>query len=151
MIAVAILATLLEPAKMRSSNPAPAIRRAAQLLDRVPESLPFKDLDAAQEGRLLHKKAAANRRLVRLWKMDKGPWFTPQEFLGTPGCKHKSVNQLEAMLKRAEFPFLETGYPPLRIYGRITLKAYQRALKRVSKLRRKRKLENQEKRRAKQV
>ena len=113
-----------------------AIRKAAELLDRLPEYLAFETLSTAQMRALRSERAAVDDRLARLWKMDKdnGSYLTREQLIETSGRKHKSVRGLEAMLKRVGFPFLETPkkssniphFPPL---GSITVKAYQRALK----------------------
>src|SRR6516225_6382517 len=92
--ATAILAAVLEPETMRSNEPAPAIEKAALLLDRIPEYLPFENLSIKQEHRLLHKWSTKKREVVRLWKMDQGPLFTLEQFIETPDCKHKSLREL---------------------------------------------------------
>lgn len=156
LVAIAILAAQLEPEKMLSDNPAPAIRRAAQLLERLPEYLPFEKLSRVQEQALIRKRITEEQRLVGLWKMDKDRRFTLEQFVGTPDCKHKSLRGLKAMLKRVDFPFLEipkksSDVPSFWPAGEITLEAYQYALKLDAELREKRKLEKQRKRRARQV
>src|SRR5262245_20127303 len=85
LFATAILAALREPEKMRSKNPDPAIQKAAQLLDRVPDYLRFENLSRVQQRDRLSKEAAERKRLVRLWKMDEGDKLTFEQFIGTPG------------------------------------------------------------------
>jgi hypothetical protein len=151
-----ILAALLEPAKMRSKNPALALERAALLLERAPEYLPFESLSRVQERKLLAKWAAEKKQLVHDWKMDEGDRFTLERFIDIERaeCRHKSPRELRAMLERVDFPFLETpkkhlSFPSFWPAGQITLEAYQLALKLDAKLQQKRKLESQRKRRAK--
>ena len=55
-VAPLFLAAILEPGKVRSKDPAPAIRRAAQLLNRLPEYLPFEALSTGQERALISKR-----------------------------------------------------------------------------------------------
>jgi hypothetical protein len=154
--ATAILAAVMEPETMRSNEPAPAIEKAALLLDRIPEYLPFENLSIKQEHLLLHKWSTEKRKVVRLWKMDQGPLFTLELFIETPDSEHKSLRELKLMLKRVGFPFLETakkssGFPSFWPAGQITLAAYQYALQQGEKRRQKRRVKNQQKRRAKQV
>ena len=154
--ATAILAAVLEPETMRSNEPAPAIEKAALLLDRIPEYLPFENLSIKQEHRLLHKWSTKKREVVRLWKMDQGPLFTLEQFIETPDCKHKSLRELKLLLERADFPFLKTpkkpsNFPSFWPAGQITSEAYQYVLKEDAKRRQKRRVKNQQKRRAKQV
>jgi hypothetical protein len=156
LFTTAILAAVLEPEKMRSKDPGPAIQRAAQLLDRLPEYLPFEALSAAQERVLISKRIDDDIRAMRHWKMDKGTRLTLEQFLETPDCQHKSLRELKAMLKRVGFPFLETpkrpsDFPVFLPAGQITLEAYQLAQKRNALLQQKRKLESQKKRRVKRV
>jgi hypothetical protein len=153
LFAVAILAAVLEPEKMRSNNPGPAIDKAARLLDRVPEYLRFENLSRVQQRDRLSKEATERKQLVRLWKMDKGLRFTLEQFIGTPSCKHKSLRELKLMLERVEFPFLETPKKPFPFWpaGQITAAAYQHALKQNAKLRQKQRLLSQQKRRIKRL
>jgi hypothetical protein len=148
-----ILAALLDPEKMRSKNPAPALERAAELLERAPEYLPFEDLSTVQERELLAKWAAEKKQLVHCWKMDEGDKITLERFVGTADCKHKSLRELERMLKRVDFPFLvkpkrPSDSPPFWPAGQITPAAYQYARELDDKRRQKRRLANQRKRRA---
>jgi hypothetical protein len=154
LFAIAILAAMLEPEKIRSRNPAPAIKRAAGLLDRLPEYLPFQNLSKEQERARLRRQIDADRQVMRFWLMDKGEKFTFEQFIRTPGCQHKSVRELKAMLKRLGFPFLETpkessDFPSFWPAGQITSEAYQQALKIIAEERRERKLESQKIRRTK--
>ena len=139
---------------MRSKDPGQAIQRAAQLLDRLPEYLPFEAVSAAQERVLISKRIDDDIRAMRDWKMDKGTMLTLEQFLETPDCEHKSLRELKAMLKRVDFPFLEaqkrpSDFPFFLPAGQITHEAYQLALKRDALLQKKQKLERQRKRRAK--
>jgi hypothetical protein len=157
-LAPLFLAAMLEPEKMLSKDPAPAIRKAAQLLNRLPEYLPFEALSTGQERALISKGIDDDIREMRDWKMDKGTQFTLEQFVkqfsGTTACKHKSVRELKAMLKRVKFPFLKaqkrpSDFPFFLPAGQITHEAYQLALKRDALLQKKQKLERQRKRRAK--
>jgi hypothetical protein len=153
LFATAILAALLEPEQMRSKNPGPAIRRADQLLESVPEYLRFENLSRVLQRDHLSKEATERKQLVRLWKMDKGLRFTLEQFIGTTDCKHKSLRELKAMLERVGFPFLETPKKPFPFWpaGQITAAAYQHALKQNAKLRQKQRLVSQQKRRIKRL
>jgi hypothetical protein len=156
LFVVAILAAVLEPEKMLSKDPGPAIRRAAQLLDRLPEYLPFEALSTGQERARISKRIKDDIGELRDWKMDKGPWLTFEQFLETPDCGHKNLRELRAMLERVRFPFLETqtrpsDFPFFLPAGQITLEAYQLARKRDALFQRKQKLESQRKRRVKRV
>jgi hypothetical protein len=152
------LAAMLEPEKMLSKNPGPAIQRAVQLLNRLPEYLPFEALSTGQERALISKGIEDDIQEMRDWKMDKGGWLTLEQFIerfsGTTDCKYKSVRELREMLKRAKFPFLKaqkrpSDFPFFLPAGQITLEAYRLALKRDALFQKKKKLERQRKRRAK--
>jgi hypothetical protein len=155
-VAPLFLAAMLEPEKILSKDPAPAIRKAAQLLNRLPEYLPFEALSTGQERARISKRIEDDIGELRDWKMDKGPWLTFEQFLETPDCRHKNLRELRAMLKRVDFPYLETpkrpsDFPIFLPAGQITLAAYQHALRRDAKDQQKRKLESQRKRRVKRL
>jgi hypothetical protein len=159
-LAPLFLAAMLDPEKLRSKDPGPAIQRAVQLLNRLSEYLPFEALSTGQERALISKGIDDDIRAMQDWKMVKGSWLTFEQFIeqfsGTSDCKYKSVRELREMLKRVKFPFLKaqkrpSDFPFFLPAGQITLEAYRLALKQDALLQKKGKLERQRKRRAKQV
>jgi hypothetical protein len=146
---IAILAAILDPTVLKSSNPGPALPQAAALIENVPKYLHvgFEKLSTEEMKTVLFVQAQRRDAEDADWDRDIPPYFTFSEAVNENWCRFKTEKRLTRFMKQQSYP--ERYFPYINIAAYQIAEKRERAAKQDSERIRKQKARSKKERKTK--